>query len=146
LYNLALQLKYEYIEKNKIIYLHGDYPDKYYIILKGEVDIIIPNEMEVMMTEYEYYYYILRLYKCHERTLLEKVLDKNYDTYRLDIKLLEDWIQTGFNTLLNLEKESELNKLKRSRKNTKSYKPAYTNTSELIDHLEKNLEKIQTSK
>ena len=137
LYNLALQLKYEYIEKNKIIYLHGDYPDKYYIILKGEVDIIIPNEMEVMMTEYEYYYYILRLYKCHERTLLEKVLDKNYDTYRLDIKLLEDWIQTGFNTLLNLEKESELNKLKRSRKNTKSYKPAYTNTTELIDHLEK---------
>ena len=137
LYNLALQLKYEYIEKNKIIYLHGDYPDKYYIILKGEVDIIIPNEMEVMMTEYEYYYYILRLYKCQERTLLEKVLDKNYDTYRLDVKLLEDWIETGFNTLINLEKESELNKLKRSKKNTKSYKPKYTNTSELIDHLEK---------
>ena len=137
LYNLALQLKYEYIEKNKIIYLHGDYPDKYYIILKGEVDIIIPNEMEVMMTEYEYYYYILRLYKCQERTLLEKVLDKNYDTYRLDVKLLEDWIETGFNTLINLEKESELNKLKRSKKNTKSYKPKYTNTSELVDHLEK---------
>ena len=90
--------------------------------------------MELMMTEYEYYYYILRLYKYPQRTLLEK---KNYDTYRLDIKMLEDWIQTGFNTLLNLEEESEINKLKRSRKNTKSYNPAYTNTKELIDHLEK---------
>ena len=59
LFNLALQLKYEYFEKSKIIYLHGGYPDKYYIILKGEVDIIIPNEMEVMMTQYEYYFYIL---------------------------------------------------------------------------------------
>ena len=137
LYNLARQLRYEYVEKNKIIYLHGDYPDKYYIILKGEVDVIIPNEMEVMMTEYEYYYYILRLYKCQERTLLEKVLDKNYDIYRLDVKLLEDWIQTGFNTLINLEKESELNKLKRKKKNAKTYTPAYTNTTELIEHLEK---------
>ena len=137
LYNLSLQLKYEYVEKNKIVYLHGDYPDKYYIILKGEVDIIIPNEMEVMMTEYEYYYYILRLYRYQEHSLLEKVLDKNYDIYRLDIKLLEDWIQTGFNTLINLEKESELNKLKRKKKNKKTYTPAYSNTTELINHLEK---------
>ena len=137
LYNLSVKLQYEFIEKNKIVYLHGDYPDKYYIILKGEVDIIIPNEMEVMMTEYEYYYYILRLYKCQEHSLLKKVLDKNYDSYPLDIKLLEDWIQTAFNTLLNLEKESELNKIKRKKKNTKVYKPNYTNTQELISHLEK---------
>ena len=137
LYNLSVKLQYEFIEKNKIVYLHGDYPDKYYIILKGEVDIIIPNEVEVMMTEYEYYYYILRLYKCQEHSLLKKVLNKNYDIYPLDIKLLEDWIQTAFNTLLNLEKESELNKIKRKKKNTKVYKPNYTNTQELISHLEK---------
>ena len=137
LYNLSVKLQYEFIEKNKIVYLHGDYPDKYYIILKGEVDIIIPNEMEVMMTEYEYYYYILRLYKCQEHSLLKKVLDKNYDIYPLDIKLLEDWIQTAFNTLLNLEKESELNKIKKRKKNTKIYKPNYTNTQELVSHLEK---------
>jgi len=137
LYNLTMKLKYEYVEKNKIIYLHGTYPEKFYIILKGEVDIIIPNEMEVMMTEYEYYYYILRLYKFQEHSLLEKVLNKNYDIYPLDKKLLEDWIQTGFNTLVNLERESEMNRIKRKRKNTKTYTPNYTNTEELINHLEK---------
>ena len=137
LYNLAINLKSEFIEKNKIIYLHGDTPDKYYIILKGEVDIIIPNEMEVMMTEYEYFYYILRLYKCQEHSLLAKVLNKNYDLYPLDKKLLEDWIQTGYNTLVNLEKENELNKRKKKYKNNKNYQMAYTNTKELITHLEK---------
>ena len=138
LYNLAVKLKYEFIEKNKVVYMHGNDPDKFYIILKGEVDIIIPNEMEVMMNEYEYYYYILRLYKFQEHSLLEKVLNKNYDNFRLDKKLLEDWIQTGFNTLVNLERESEMNKDRRKKKNIKTYNPAYTNTEELINHLEKN--------
>ena len=137
LYNLTMKLKYEYIEKNKIVYLHGNYPEKFYIILKGEVDIIIPNEMEVMMSEYEYYYYILRLYKFQEHSLLDKVLTKNYDIYPLDKKLLEDWIQTGFNTLVNLERESEINRKKRKNKNLKTYAPNYTNTEELINHLEK---------
>ena len=48
-YNLSVKLQYEFIEKNKIVYLHGDYPDKYYFILKGGIDIIIPNEIEVMI-------------------------------------------------------------------------------------------------
>ena len=137
LYNLALKLKYEFIEKNKIVYLHGNEPDKFYIILKGEVDIIIPNEMEVMMSEYEYYYYILRLYKFQEHSLLDKVLSKNYDKYPLNKKLLEDWIKTAFNTLVHLEKESELNKIRRKKRNKKNYTPSYTNTTELINHLEK---------
>ena len=137
LYNLAVKLEYDYIEKQKIVYRHGDDPDKYYIILKGEVDLIIPNELEVMMSDYEYYYYILRLYKYQEHSLLETVLNKNYDLYPLNKKLLEDWIQTAFNTLLNLEKENELNKIKRKRKNNKNLVPNYTNTEELVTHLEK---------
>ena len=137
LYNLTKKLKYEFCEKNKIVYLHGDSPDKFYIILKGEVDTIIPNEIEVMMNEYEYYYYILRLYKYQEYYLLNKVLNKNYDLYPLDKKLLEDWIQTAYNTLLNLEQESEINKISRKKKANKTYTLAYSNTAELIKHLEK---------
>ena len=89
------------------------------------------------MTQYEYYFYILRLYKHQEHSLLEKVLNKNYDIYPLDKKLLEDWIQTAFNTLINLEKESEMNKNKRKKKIHKTYAPNYTNTIELVNHLEK---------
>ena len=137
LYNLTIKLKYEFIEKNKIVYKHGDVADRYFIILKGEVDLLIPNEMEVMMSEYEYFYYILRLYKYQEHALLEKVMSKNYGLYPLNKKLLEDWIQTAFNTLLNLEAESELNKNKRKKKNIKNITPNYTNAEELVNHLEK---------
>ena len=72
------------------------------------------------MNEYEYYYYILRLYKYQEYYLLNKVLNKNYDLYPLDKKLLEDWIQTAYNTLLNLEQESEINKISRKKKTNKN--------------------------
>ena len=107
--SLSTELKYEYLDANKIIYKHGDIPDKYYILLKGEVDIIVPNEIEVMMSEFEYYYYILRLYKYQEHTLLQKVLNKNYNIYPLNKLMLEDWIYTAHNTLRHLERESELN-------------------------------------
>ena len=109
LLNLSMGLVYEYFDTNKIIFKHGDIPDKYYILLKGEVDIIVPNEIEVMMNEFEYFFYILRLYKYQEHSLLKKVLNKNYGIYPLNIKLLEDWVQTAYNTLRHLKKETQTN-------------------------------------
>ena len=135
--SLSTELKYEYLEANKIIYKHGDIPDKYYILLKGEVDIIVPNEIEVMMSEYEYYNYILRLFKYQEHSLLKKVLNKNYSLYPLNKQLFEDWIYTAYNTLRHLEKESELNKIKRKRKKVTVYNPSYYNAEELFNKLEK---------
>ena len=135
--SLSTELNYEYFDSNKIIYKHGDTADKYYILLKGEVDIIVPNEIEVMMNEYEYYYYILRLYKFQEHSLLKKVLNKNYNIYPLNTRLFDDWIQTAYNTLRHLEKETELNKIKRKRKKVTVYNPSYYNAEELFNRLEK---------
>ena len=135
LYSLSTDLNYEYFESNKIIFKHGDIPDKYFILLKGEVNIIVPNEIEVMMNEYEYFFYILRLYKFQEHSLLKKVLNKNYNIYPLNKKLLEDWIYTGYNTLRYLKKESELNKSPRKPKKIR-YNPSY-NAEELFNRLEK---------
>ena len=137
LYCLSNELNYEYFEKNKIIYKNGDIPDKYYILLKGEVDIIVPNEIEVMMTEFEYYFYILRLYRFQEHSLLQKVLNKNYNLYPLNKKLLEDWIHTAFNTLRHLEQESQTNRTVRKRKNVKKYITSYKNAEDLFNQLEK---------
>jgi len=135
LYNLSTDLNYEYYDSNKIIYKHGDIPDRYYILLKGEIDIIVPNEIEVMMNEYEYFYYILRLYKFQELALLKKVLNKNYNIYPLNQDLFEDWIHTGYNTLKHIEKESELTKIIRKNKK-KRYIPSY-NVEDLFNRLEK---------
>ena len=135
LYSLSTDLTYEYYDSNKIIYKYGDIPDKYYILLKGEIDIIVPNEIEVMMNEYEYFYYILRLYKYQEHSLLKKVLNKNYNNYPLNLKLLEDWIYTGYNTLKYIEKESELTKIIR-KKHKKRCVLSY-NAEDLFNRLEK---------
>ena len=137
LYSLTNQLNYEYFEKNKIIFKNGDIPDKYYIILKGEVDIIVPNEIEVMMTEFEYFFYILRLYRFQEHPLLKKVLNKNYNLYPLNKRLLEDWIHTAYNTLRHLEQEAQLNKIVRKKKNPNKYLTSYKNAEDLFNHLEK---------
>ena len=137
LLSLATDLNYEYFDSNKIIYKHGDFPDKYYILLKGEIDIIVPNEIEVMMNEYEYFFYILRLYKFQEHALLKKVLNKNYNLYPLNIKLLEDWIQTAYNTINHLKQETEFTKTTRKRKKINNYITSYDNTDELISKLEK---------
>ena len=135
LYSLSTDLVYEYYDSNKIVYKYGDIPDKYYILLKGEVDIIVPNEIEVMMNEYEYFFYILRLYKFQEHSLLKKVLNKNYNIYPLNKNLFEDWIHTGYNTLRHLEIESELNKINRKRRKVR-YVPSY-NAEDLFNRLEK---------
>ena len=137
LFNLSTGLEYEYFDTNKIIFKHGDITDKYYILLKGEVDIIVPNEIEVMMNEYEYFFYILRLYKYQEHSLLKKVLNKNYGIYPLNIKLLEDWIQTAYNTLRHLKKETQINGTITKKKPVHKYIPSYDNAEELFNRLEK---------
>ena len=137
LLSLSTELQYEYFDSNKVIYKHGDIADKYYILLRGEVDIIVPNEIEVMMNEYEYFYYILRLYKFQEFDLLKKVLNKNYNLYPLNKKLFEDWIQTAYNTLRHLKKESEFSKIKRRiKKVNNNYITSYNNAEELFKQLE----------
>ena len=137
LISLSTELFYEYFDSNKIIYRHGDIADKYYILLRGEVDVIVPNEIEVMMNEYEYFFYILRLYKFQEFTLLKKVLNKNYNLYPLNKKLLEDWIQTAYNTLRHLKNEEEFTKIVRKRKKDNNYITSYDNAEELFNQLEK---------
>ena len=137
LYNLATELVYEYFDSNKIVFKHGDPPDKYYILLKGEVDIIVPNEIEVMMSEYEYFNYILRLYKYQEHSLLKKVLNKNYGVYPLNKKLLEDWVNTAYNTIRHLKKESQMTGIIKKRKPIARHIPNYENAEELVNRLEK---------
>jgi hypothetical protein len=141
LYNLATELIYEYFDSNKIVFKHGDPPDKYYILLKGEVDIIVPNEIEVMMSEYEYFNYILRLYKYQEHSLLKKVLNKNYGVYPLNKKLLEDWVNTAYNTIRHLKKESQITGIIKKKKPVKRHILKYDSPKKLVNRLEKEKKK-----
>lgn len=70
-------LKYEFIPENTLKCNYGELIDKFYLILRGEVDVIVPNEEEVQLSEEEYFLYLLRLKIFNENKIINKVISKN---------------------------------------------------------------------
>ena len=77
LYNTASQLKYEHIEKNKLIFKYGDKADKFYIILKGKVTFCVPKPNQHSLTEEEYILYLIKLRYNKEFDLIKKNMENN---------------------------------------------------------------------
>ena len=75
--SLSFTLKYKYFEKDKIIYRFNNEIDNFYLVLKGRVDILVPNEEYLYLTENEYFIYLLKLRKYNEKELLIKTLNRN---------------------------------------------------------------------
>ena len=59
-------MKYEYYPKNNLIYRYDDQAENFYVILQGKVDLLVPNEETIMLTENEYYLYLINLRKYNE--------------------------------------------------------------------------------
>ena len=96
---LSYSLKYEYIKQNNIVFKYGDVSDKYYLILRGQVDMIVPNEEEVMLNEIEYYDYLLKLREYNEMKILNKVITKNNECFDIIEKTFDIWVKKAYNTL-----------------------------------------------
>lgn len=97
--NLALNLRNETFNANKVIYKYGDIADKYYLILDGKVDIIVPNEEEIHLTEEEYYLYLLKLRQFNEIEILNKVIFKNKSVFTIEESNFDMWVNTAYNTI-----------------------------------------------
>ena len=97
--NLSSSLQYEHYPKNKIIYKFGQNYEKFFLILRGKVDILVPNEEEILLTEEEYYRYLLNLRIYNENNIINKILSKNYMTFIKEEKNFDEWIKTAYNTL-----------------------------------------------
>ena len=82
--HIADVIQYEKYEKNEMLIRFGDRGDKFYIIIRGSVSIIIPKEINVKMSEIEYLNYLILLRINNELDLLSKVLVKNKNTYLFD--------------------------------------------------------------
>ncbi len=108
--NLISNLKYEYFPKNKIIYKFGQNYEKFFLILRGKVDILVPNEEEILLTDEEYYRYLLNLRIYNENNIINKIISKNYMTFIMEEKNFDEWIKTAYNTLELLEKKMPINK------------------------------------
>ena len=77
-------LGYQFVPCNKVLFKVGDKGDKFFIILKGKVNILILKEITIMMSEQEYCNYIQKLINMGENQILNNCLQANNDIYSLD--------------------------------------------------------------
>ena len=96
---LSYSLKYEYIKQNNLVFKYGDVSDKYYLILRGQVDMVVPNEEEVALNEIEYYDYLLKLREYNEMIILSKVIAKNNGSFNISEQTFDVWVKKAYNTL-----------------------------------------------
>ena len=80
---LSMSMRAEEYPKDYLLFRKNDLGDKFYIILKGSVSIIITHDINIEMTESEYNNHIEKLRYYKEYHLLEKII--LYDN-KLEIK------------------------------------------------------------
>ena len=120
--SISFTLKYDFQEENTILYRFHEPADKFYIILNGVVDVIVPNDEYMDLTEEEYFCYLLNLRKFHEYDFLNKMIITNYDKFPMKEESIDIWIKRAFSTIQlvkakkrQMERLRRLEKLKKNR-------------------------------
>ena len=87
LFNISFNLQTEKVLNGNIVYKYGDKGNKYYIILKGNVSILMPKEYHMRMNVIDYIKLLIRLYIVKENEMLIQTISFNKKTY--DINLID---------------------------------------------------------
>lgn len=93
IHRISSVLKYENLGKDELLFRHGDRGDKFYIILKGSVSILIPKLIETKLSESEYLSYLTNLKMYDENDLLIKVIQLNKKIFRTDEELIDRFLK-----------------------------------------------------
>ena len=119
--NLSFVLKYKFYNKNSMIYRFNEISDKFYLILNGEVDLIVPNEEIVPLTIEEYFNYLLNLRKINEFDVINKVISRNMEKFPMNEKNIDIWIKKAYITIINIKyKMEKIEKEEEKRKEEKN--------------------------
>ena len=81
---LVGHIKYEKKLKDNILFKEGDKGDKFYIILKGEVGILIQQEKIATCSFLEFIKCLMILYLYQEKSLVNKMIMNNRDLLKFD--------------------------------------------------------------
>ena len=81
LYKISSYLDHVFIPKNNILFKHGEKADKFYIILKGKVQFLIPKIQKCYLSLEEYLEYLLELRINGEIELVKNLINLNKVTY-----------------------------------------------------------------
>ena len=83
--NLCNIVDYEFYEKNTLLIKYGTFCEKFFLILKGKVELLIPIEKKINLYYKEYLKYITNLIIYEEYNLLSQLLYLNSDTFPIEI-------------------------------------------------------------
>lgn len=81
LHKLAVFIQGEPFEKNRIICMNGEVGDKFYLIFKGKVSVLVPNPFQVELTPIEYLNHLYTLRRLREYDLMNRTIDANREKY-----------------------------------------------------------------
>ena len=88
LMKLVCQIKCEKRAKNTILFKAGDIGEKLYILLKGNVGILITKEKTLECKPLEFIKYLILLYLYQEENLFNETISKNKSIMNIDEKAL----------------------------------------------------------
>lgn len=116
--NISFVLKYDYFDDNRILFRYGDKGDKFYLILKGQVAILIPKDEKIELSEEEYFLYLLKLRRYNELEMLNNTLYKNKYIFKIDEEDFDTWISTAIEDFQAEENEAVSNSKNFMRQNS----------------------------
>ena len=86
LLKMSEQMVYSLYEKNKVIFITGDFGESCYILLKGKVAVLIPIRETVLMSRQEYYCYLANLLKYDEIELYNRCIHENSHIFPVEFQ------------------------------------------------------------
>ena len=90
LFFVSLQLKYSFLENDKILFRIGDKPDKFYLIFSGRIGIFKPIEVIETFNGMEYFRHIYKLKIDNEIYLLNLILEQNRHIFDIKFEDLDN--------------------------------------------------------
>ena len=80
---IAMNLKYNYVQKNRFICRFGDKGTHFSILLKGKINFLVPKLIKCYLNKTEYIEYLLKLKVYGEHELLKQLLNINKQYFDL---------------------------------------------------------------
>ena len=138
---ISKHLHHEYIPKNNIVCQFGEKGEKFYLILKGRVNFIVPKPIKCYLNFDEYMNYLIQLRKNNEYELINNLLALNRIFFPIEDDDLDTYITNTFNSYQKyLKKTSKNIQQDKTNQNEEKFtkifsKATYQKMEELINKL-----------
>ena len=104
---ISINLKNFFENQNNFIFKVGEKGNLFYIILKGKVSVLVPKQLKIKMTYYNYINHLIILHNYDEKYLLEQTIKLNQKIYNINKNILHNIKTKKDVNLMNYENIEE---------------------------------------